>query len=30
MLSTEVENRHFRPTYCDCRPVTEERRAISM
>jgi len=30
MLSTEVENRHVRLPYCDCRPVTEERPAISM
>ena len=26
----EVENRHFRPLYCDCSPVAEKRPAISM
>jgi len=26
----EVENRHFRPLYCDWRPLAEERRATSM
>jgi len=25
----EVENRHFRPLYSDCRPLSEERSAIS-
>jgi len=25
----EVENRHFRPLYSDCRPLAEERPAIS-
>ena len=24
----EVENRHFQPRYCDCRPLAEERPAI--
>ena len=23
----EVENRHFRPLYCDCSPLAEERPA---
>ena len=26
----EVENRHFRPLYCDCSPLAEERPAISI
>jgi len=26
----EVENRHFRPPYCDCRPLAEERPTISL
>jgi len=26
----EVENCHFRPLYCDCSPIAEERPAISM
>jgi len=25
----EIENRHFRPLYSDCRPLAEERPAIS-
>ena len=24
----EVENRHFHPRYCDCRPLAEEHPAI--
>jgi len=26
----EVENRHFRPLHCDCSPLAEARRTISM
>jgi len=28
-LRLEVESRHFRPLYYDCRPLADERPAIS-